>query len=415
MSIRKVEHLLIGGGLASATAAQTLREEGGEGQILLVGREPDPPYHRPPCSKGYLRGAETREDTLVCSARWYVENDVELMTRTSVTALDLQTRTAKLSNREEIGFGRALIATGANVRRLNFPGCELEEIHYLRALGNADAIRRSVADAEDVVLIGGSFIGCEVAASLTLMGKRCSIVMQEALTLERGLGSRAARFFHDLLSSRGVHVYGEDELERIEGNGRVSKVLTRRGRELQAQTVVIGAGVIPDSTLARGAGLAISDGGGVRCSALLESSAGGVFAAGDVCEYDSPVHHRRLRFEHWDAALKQGRTAALNMLGRQDPHDDVPYFFSDLADWASLEYVGAPGEHDREITRGSFEQGDFSNWYLEDGRVVGALSVGRSEDLDHARRLICSDAALADAQLAVLADDDSDLHDLAVL
>jgi 3-phenylpropionate/trans-cinnamate dioxygenase ferredoxin reductase component len=415
MSTRKVEHLLIGGGLACASAAQALREEGAAGEILLVGREPDPPYHRPPCSKGYLRGTETREDTLVCPVQWYADNEVELMTRVSVTGLDLDSRTAKLSSREEIRFERVLIATGANVRRLNVPGCDLEEIHYLRALGNADAIRRSVVDAEDVVLIGGSFIGCEVAASLTQMGKRCSIVMQEALTLERGLGQSAARFFDDLLSSHGVNICREDKLERIEGDGRVSRVLTRRGHELPAQTVVIGVGVVPDSRLAQQAGLEIADDGGVRCSSLLESSAPGVFAAGDVCEYDSPVHGRRMRLEHWDVALNQGRTAALNMLGREMPHETVPYFFSDLADWASLQYVGAPGGCDQEITRGSIDEGSFSNWYLEDGRVLGALSVGRDQDLDHARRLISGAAALQDAHIAMLRDDSSDLDDLTVV
>jgi 3-phenylpropionate/trans-cinnamate dioxygenase ferredoxin reductase component len=413
VSAREIDHLLIGGGLACATAAQTLRENGAEGEILLVGREPDLPYHRPPCSKGYLRGSETREDTLVCPAQWYAENDVEVMTRTSVTAVNLDSRTAKLSNKQEVTFKQALIATGANVRRLNFPGCELEEIHYLRALGNADAIRRSVADAEDVVLIGGSFIGCEVAASLTAMGKRCSIVMQESLTLERGLGQRTARFFHDLLISRGVEIHAEDELERIEGDGRVARVLTRRGRELPAQTVVIGAGVIPDSRLAQQAGLEISDGGGVRCTSRLQSSAAGVFAAGDMCEYESPSR-QRVRLEHWDVALNQGKTAALNMLGANTPHLAIPYFFCDLADWASLEYVGSPADSDLEITRGILDEGDFLHWYLKDRRVLGALSVGRTEDLDHARRLI-SDAVVLDEQgLMQLGDPGSDLKDVGV-
>ena len=179
MPARKVDYLLIGGGLASANCARWLREEGAEGEILLVGREPDPPYNRPDCSKGYLRGEESREEPLFRPDEWWAEQDIELLTRTSVTALDLQARTAKLSTKEEIEFDKALIATGANVRRLNVDGCDLEQIHYLRTLGNADAIREGVADAEEVVLIGGSYIGCEVAASLTMLGKRCTIVMQE--------------------------------------------------------------------------------------------------------------------------------------------------------------------------------------------------------------------------------------------
>jgi len=415
MNTRKVDYLLIGGGLASASAAQALREQGAAGEILLVGREPDPPYNRPPCSKGYLRGVETREDTLVCPADWYTENEVELMTRTSVTALDPDSRTAKLSTKEEIEFDKALIATGANVRRLNVAGCELEEIHYLRTLGNADAIRSSVRDAEHVVLIGGSYIGCEVAASLTQLGKRCTIVMQEDITLQRGFGARAGRFFQEVLEDHGVTIHGGDQLERFEGSGRVAKVITAGGLELPAEAVVIGAGVAPDVRLAQGAGLELGDGGGVRCTSRLESSAPGIFAAGDICEYDSAMHGRSLRLEHWDVALNHGKTVALNMLGHDTPHDTVPYFFSDLADWASLEYVGPAYDWDEEIVRGSVAEGAFSRWYLKDDRVVGALSVERSEDLDHARGLISAATVLREAQLVTLRDNGSDLNDLAAV
>lgn len=188
MTARSVDYLLIGGGLASANCARWLRESGADGQILLVGRELDAPYNRPDCSKGYLRGAETREEPLFRPNDWWGEQDIELLTRTSVMGLDLEARTAKLSTKEEVEFGTALIATGANVRRLNVEGSELEQIHYLRTLGNADAIREGVQDAQDVVLVGGSFIGCEVAATLTKMGKSCTIVMQENITLERNLG-----------------------------------------------------------------------------------------------------------------------------------------------------------------------------------------------------------------------------------
>ncbi len=195
MAARKVDYLLIGGGLASANCARWLREEGAEGSVVVVGREPDPPYNRPNCSKGYLRGTEERSEAFFRPQEWWSEQEMELLTRTSVTALDAGARTAKLSTKEELEFGQALLATGANVRRLNVPGCELEQIHYLRTLGNADAIRTGVADAEHVVLIGGSYIGCEVAASLTMVGKRCTIVMQEELTLERGFGPSARTFF----------------------------------------------------------------------------------------------------------------------------------------------------------------------------------------------------------------------------
>jgi 3-phenylpropionate/trans-cinnamate dioxygenase ferredoxin reductase component len=409
MATRKVEYLLIGGGLASANCARWLREEGADGEVLLVGREPDPPYNRPDCSKGYLRGEESRSEPLFRPREWWGEQRIELLTKTSVTGLDLEARTAKLSNKDEVEFGQALIATGANVRRLNVAGCDLEGIHYLRTLGNADTIREGTADAEEVVLIGGSYIGCEVAASLTMLGKRCTIVMQERATLERGFGARVGRFVQDLLESHGVIVHGEDELERFEGEGSVAKVITRKGLELSADAVVIGAGVTPDVGLAQRAGLTIGERGGVQCSARLQTSVPGVYAAGDICEYDSVLHGEPVRIEHWDVAFNHGKTVALNMLGRDIPHDVVPYFFSVLGDWAELEYVGPAREWDEEIVRGSFDEGNLTNWYLRDGRLVAALTVGRPDDLDHARRLLAEKPVLDAGARAALGDLDADL------
>ncbi len=421
MSARQVDYLLIGGGLASANCARWLRESGAAGEILLVGREPDPPYNRPECSKGYLRGEESREEPLFRPNEWWGEQNVELLTRTSVMALDAQARTAKLSSKEEVRFEKALIATGANVRRLNVPGCELEQIHYLRTLGNADTIREGVADAENVVLIGGSYIGCEVAASLTLMGKKATIVMQEDVTLERGFGARAGRFFQEMLESHGITVHGADGLERFEGDtlkgtpsgahagGRVGKVVTTNGLHLPADAVVIGAGVTPDVALAKRAGLDVGERGGVLCSSRLETSAPGVFAAGDVAEYDSPPHGGHVRIEHWDVAFNHGKTAALNMLGGNVPHEVVPYFYSVLGDWGELEYVGPAYEWDEEIVRGSYEDGNFTTWYLNEGRVLAALTFGRSEDLDLARRLIAERPMLDERARAALGDLGTDL------
>lgn len=388
MADRSVDFLLIGGGLAAASCARRLREEGAEGSILVVGREQEAPYHRPPLSKGYLRGEDSRDDALVHPQRWWEENDVELLTRTSAMKLDASGRVAKLSTKEEVGFGAALLATGANVRRLRADGADLEGIHYLRASGNSDAIRADAAEAEHAVLIGGSYIGAEVAASLTAIGKTCTILMQEEVTLERGFGREVGTFFQSVLEDHGVSVVGGDALERFEGSeGRVRKVVTQAGRELPCDLVVVGAGVMPDVMLARGAELELGETGGLRCSSRLETSAAGVYAAGDVAEYESVLHDgRSLRIEHWDVAQRHGETAALNMLGREVAHEAVPYFFSDLADWCSMEYVG-PGSGDP-VIRGSMDDGEFTAFYLDDGRVTAALTVGRPSDLEHARRFM---------------------------
>jgi 3-phenylpropionate/trans-cinnamate dioxygenase ferredoxin reductase subunit len=402
---RRVDHLLIGGGLAAANCARWLREAGGDGSVLLVGREPDPPYNRPPLSKGYLQGKESREEALFRPDEWWPEQDIELMTRTSVMTLDTDERVATLSTKDEIEFGTALVATGANVRRLRVEGGELEGIHYLRAFANSEAIRAEAEQAERAVMVGAGYIGTEVAASLTAAhGVSCSIVMPEEVTLEPFYGKQIGGFFQGVLEEHGVSVHGGDEVARFEGSdGRVRKVVTKGGLELDCDFVVIGVGVMPDVTLARSAGLELGQAGGVRCSAGLESSVPGVFAAGDICEYDSPIHGRPMRIEHWDVAFNQGKTAALNMLGQGVEHDVMPYFFSDLADWSSLEYLG-PGSGDV-VVRGSLDEGEFCAFYLDDGRVTAALSVGRSDDLEHARRFISSRSQPDPSALADLGTD----------
>jgi 3-phenylpropionate/trans-cinnamate dioxygenase ferredoxin reductase subunit len=407
---RDVDFLLIGGGLASGNCARWLRESGAEGSILLVGREPDLPYDRPPLSKGYMLGKESRDDTLFRAADWYEQQRIEVLTRTSAMKLDLEARTVKLSNREEVGFGKALLATGANVRRLNVPGAELEGIHYLRTFGNTDAILED-APGKRVLMIGGSYIASEVAASLTELGSSCSLVMLEPVLLSRHFGEEASRFFHDLLTEHGISIYADDELERFEGaDGHVTKVITKAGHELDADAVVIGAGVNPDVMLARGAGLELGESGGIRVDEQLETGAQGVFAAGDVAEYKSVIHGgRRVRVEHWDVAFNHGKAVALNMLGKAVAYDVVPYFFSDLSDWASIEYVGPAYEWDREVIRGSLDEGAFTVFYLDGGQLAGALSVGRSEDLQLARRLIASGDHIGD-RADELADLSTDLE-----
>ena len=388
MADRTVDILLVGGGIASATAAHTLREQGFDGSILLVGREPHPPYHRPPASKEYLRGEHGPEGAHVHAADWWEPNGVELLTRTSVLELDAEARTAKLSTKEEVGFDRALVATGAMVRRLPVDGAQLEGVHYLRALGNADTIREDAQGAEHVVCVGGSYIASEVAASLTELGKSVTMVMLEDHPLERTFGPEAGRFFRRVLEEHGVEVIAGDEVARFEGSERLEAVVTRGGRELEAQTVICGVGAIPDVMLARKSGLALGKLGGVLCDTHLRTSAEGVFAAGDMCEYDSVVHGRFVRIEHEEVAAAQGRTVARNMLGADAPHDEVPYFFSDLSDWASLEYVGPAFGWDAEEIEGSVDEGSFAVWYREGGAVRAMLSVGGFGDLDRARELI---------------------------
>jgi len=383
---RAVDFLVIGGGMAAGNCARHLREEGADGDILLVTREPDPPYNRPPLSKAYLRAEESRDDIMFRPGDWYGEQRVDLMTRTSVMSLDIDARVAKLSNKDEVRFDKALLATGSNVRILRVDGAHLDGIHYLRTIGNSDALRDEAAHGERVALIGGSYIGTELAASFTALGKQCEIVMLEDTTLERFYGREVGQVFQDVLTEHGVKVHGGQELARFEGEDRVRKVVTKSGLEIDCDFVVIGAGVTPEITLAERAGLETAT--GVVVDRHLESSVPGIFAAGDIAEYDSVVHERRLRIEHWDVAFNQGKYAALNMLGHQQEYDVVPYFWSDLADWCSMEYVGPASEWDEVWIRGSLAEREFTAFYVQGGRVAAALTSGRSDDLTVAGRLM---------------------------
>lgn len=410
MARRAVDFLLVGGGIAAAHCAAELRRRGAEGSILLCGREPEPPYERPPLSKEYLRGEAGRADALVHSRDWYAAGDVELLTGISVVSLDPDRRLAQLQGGEEVGFGRALLATGAMVNILRVDGAQLEGIHYLRAFGNADSIRDDLDGREHVVCVGGGYIGVEVAASLTAMGKRCTIVEIEPVILARAFGEEVGRWFGELVTANGVAIRSGETVAAFEGDERVEAVLTEGGSVIECDAVVVGAGVRPDTTLAGRAGLEVGD--GVLCDGRLETSAPGIFAAGDCCNYASELHGGRARVEHWDVALQQGRHAAAAMLGDESPYRVVPYFFSDIGEWASLEYVGGGSRWDETIWRGDRDAGEFSVWYLGAGRLVGTLSVGRPGDLIGARAMIESGALVAGRREAI-ADPDADLDELA--
>ena len=387
MADKEVEFLLIGGGLAAGNCARHLREQGADGAIMLVGREPHPPYSRPPLSKGYLRGEEPWEEVRWRPDEFWAEQRIEVLTRTTVTELDAEARVAKLSDKRQVGFEKALLATGSNVRILHVDGSRLDGIHYLRTVRNGDALKEEAARAERVALIGGSYIGTELAASFTKLGLQCELIMMEAVTHERFYGAEVGRYFQDVLEQHGVRIHGSQQLERFDGDGeRVRKVVTKTGLEIECDFVVIGAGVHPELHLAEQAGIETDS--GVLTDRYLETSVPGIFAAGDIAEYDSVVHDRRIRIEHWDVAFNQGKYAALNMLGQKAEYDVVPYFWSDLADWTGMEYVGPASDWDEVWWRGSRDEGKFTAWYVKDSRLVAALTVGRSDDLNVATRLL---------------------------
>ena len=399
LAARHVTHLLIGGGIASATAAATLREAGAEGSVLLDGRELDAPYHRPPATKSYLQGRTDRTDALVHSSRWWAEHDVELATRTSVTALDTAAKRATLSTKETVTYDTALLATGAMVRRLTLPGTELDGLHYVRALMNADLLRRDLeaAGAERVVLVGGSYLGCELAASLTTLGLDCTVLMMEEEPMERGFGARVGRHVRSGLEAHGVTVRGGVDVQGFAGGERIERVLLAGGEQLAADAVVAGVGAVPDVMLARKAKLTLGALGGVACDAALRTSADGVWAAGDMCEYASVLHGHTVRIEHEDVAARHGAHVARAMLGSPEPYAEVPYFWTELADWGCLEHVGAARDWAAEEWDGDPAAGPFGVRYLDGtGRLVAALSADGGGDLAAARAELAAGAGARD-------------------
>lgn len=413
MADRHVDHLLIGGGLASANCARHLRENSDD-SILLVGREPEPPYNRPALTKGYLAHTEDREMDYFRPAEFWTEQNIELMTRMNVMKLDTEAHEATLMSKEVVSYGKVLVATGANVNLLRVDGMGQEGIHYLRAFGNSDSILEDLGKlGRRVTLVGGSYIGCEVAATLSRHGCDCQIVMLEDLPLQRTLGDELATWTKRHLEHLGIQLHPGESLARLDGDGeRVTSVVCESGLAIETDVVVIGAGVHPETMLAKQAGLEIGERGGIVTDAGLRASAADVFAAGDVAEWFSPSHQQHIRVEHWDVAFNHGRTAALNMLGQDVQHEVVPYFWTDMAD-VEIESVGPAYGWDRVVMRGSIDDAAFSAWYLQGSRVAQVATVGRSHDLDVAKKLIFERRELTDSELDSLRNIEFDIACLA--
>jgi 3-phenylpropionate/trans-cinnamate dioxygenase ferredoxin reductase component len=364
--------VIIGGGLAAAKAAETLRDEGHEGPIVLVGGEPRLPYERPPLSKGYLLGSASLDDARVHDPSFYPDRDIDVRVATRATELDVVAHEVALDDGTRVPYGKLLLATGATPRRLPVPGADLPGVLYLREAADAEALAAALRGSPRVVVVGGGWIGCEVAAAARTLGAQVTIVEPEDVPLKRVLGERMGAFFRDVHVAHGVEVLTGTGVESIEGGGRVERVWTSDGRMLHADVVVVGIGVRPASELAEGAGLAVAD--GIVVDERLRTSVPDVFAAGDVARFPHRLFGR-MRIEHWANALHQGPAAARSMLGGDEPFDRVPYFFSDQYD-VGMEYSGH-GTGDAELViRGDVEAAQFIAFWMQGEIVRAAMNVG---------------------------------------
>jgi 3-phenylpropionate/trans-cinnamate dioxygenase ferredoxin reductase component len=390
MNANSKTFVIVGAGLAGAKAAQALREEGFEGQLWLIGDERDQPYERPPLSKEYLRG-ETDQRPYVHADVFYAENAIELLSSTRVTGIDARSQEVSLDGDRRLRYDRLMLTTGAEPRRLDVPGAELDGIHYLRTLADSERIGERIASGERLVVVGSGWIGSEIAASARQKGCEVTMIAMASLPLERVLGPEIGQIYLDIHRDHGVEFLSETTVERFDGEGSVERVLTRDGASIDTEFVVVGIGVVPRTGLAETAGLRIDN--GVLVDETLESSVPGVFAAGDVANARHPFYDRTLRVEHWANALKQGPAAARAMLGKPTGYDEIPYFFSDQYE-VGMEYGGFATDWDEVVFRGDVEGRELIAFWLEDARVVAGLNMNvwdvneQIRDLIRSRRVV---------------------------
>jgi 3-phenylpropionate/trans-cinnamate dioxygenase ferredoxin reductase subunit len=382
--------VIVGAGMAGGKAVETLREEGFDGRIVLLGSEPERPYERPPLSKDYLRGESERNGAyLQEDPDWYEQHAVELRTSATVASLDVAGRAVVLDGGERIAYDALLLATGAEPRRPPIPGIDLDGVHVLRTLEDSDGLRGVLDSGGRLVVVGAGWIGCEVSASARQRGMDVALVEPQSVPLERVLGPELGAFYRDVHADHGVQLHLGTGVEAIEGDGRAERVRTSDGTALDCAAVLVAVGVAPRTQLAEGV---LDVDNGILVDASLRASADGVFAAGDVANHDHPLFGR-LRVEHWANALEQGPSSARAMLGRDAVYDRVPYFFSDQYD-VGMEYAGHSAPGDAVVFRGDRAAREFIAFWVRDGRVTAGMNVNVWDVNEHLQALVRAGATV---------------------
>jgi 3-phenylpropionate/trans-cinnamate dioxygenase ferredoxin reductase component len=398
--------VIAGGGQAAAQAADTLRRKGYTGKLTVVGDEPLAPYQRPPLSKKYLAGALERERLLFRPAQFYAEHHVQLHTGRSVSAIERRAQRVRLDDGNTLAYDALVLATGSRPRPLPVPGAQLPGVHLLRTLGDADRIRAEAAAGGRAVVVGGGYIGLEVAATLHELGLDVTVIEMAERVMNRVTCGQLSAFYEAEHARHGVRILCNEKVRALAADarsGRVRAVLTENGAEHPADLVVVGVGVLPADELAAGAGLTCDN--GIVTDEHCRTSDAAIWAAGDCANHPSRHYGRRLRLESVDNAFEQGTTVALNLLGTPTPHDKVPWFWSDQYD-LKLIIVGVAWGYDAVVTRGSPATRSFSVCYLRAGELIALDSVNSPKDQMAARKLIAAHARpnpdkLADPAIAL--------------
>ncbi len=402
-------YVIVGGGLTGATAAITLREEGADGSVTLIGAEREPPYERPLLSKGYLRGEVPFANTLVRPAAFYAEHGIESLAGVRATRIDVPARFVELEDQRRVPFDVLLIATGGRNRRLSIPGGALDGIYGLRTIEDADRIKAEIGVGRRVVVVGMGFIGSEVAASLRQKDLDVVAIEPAKTPLFRVLGEGVGQRIAELHRAHGVRTIFEDTVAAFEGTQRVERVITQGGLRLECDFVVAGIGIEPVVDILDGTGIHVDN--GVVVDQYCQTSVPGIYAAGDVANHYHPVFERQIRVEHWHNAVKHGAAAARNMLGKAVPYDEIHWFWSDQYD-ANLQYAGYHSKWDQLVVRGRLDSGSFLAFYINGGRIDAVVGLNRAKDVRRAIPLIKARRMLDPGQLQ---DESIDLRSINVI
>lgn len=405
------QYVIVGGGLAGGMACEGIRKLDSSGSIALVAREAHRPYERPPLSKGYLLGRQGLDKVYLHDEAYYAQARIDLLTGQSATRVDRAGHLVVLADGRELHYDKLLLATGGYASRLPIPGADLPGVLLLRTIENSDAIHAAAGSGKRALVIGGSFIGCEVAASLALLGTKVSMVFPEARLLERAVPAELSAYLYDKYTANGVQILPGVTPERIEGAGRAESVRLSNGQVLAVDLVVMGVGIKLDTELARTAGLALDDRGAILVDEFLASSDPDIYAAGDIASWPDHTFGKRLRVEHWDVANNQGLRAGRNMAGEGKAYRTLPNFFSDLFD-LSFDAWGDLTSWEKTVLRGSLEKGSFAFYYFRQNTLVGVLAVGRPKEEQKTMPALVKARLTYDVLAGPLANESVDLNTL---
>jgi NADPH-dependent 2,4-dienoyl-CoA reductase/sulfur reductase-like enzyme len=377
--MKDYKYVIVGGGLAGQRGADGIRKVDEEGSIALVTMEPHMPYQRPPLSKGYLVGKDGLDKVYIKEDAYYEENDIDVVSGVRATWLAPDTHVVTLDNGQLLQYEKLLLATGGYARCLQIPGNDLSGVFTLRTIKDADAIRKAAEKAERALVLGGSFIGSEVASSLTQSGLEVTMVFPESRLLEAVVPEELSDWLRAKYEAQGVRVLSGNTPERLEGEDKVERAALAGRETPDVDLVVMGVGIRLNTELAQAAGLELTDSGAVLVDEYLRTSDPDIYAAGDIAAWPDPVFGKRLRVEHWDVARRQGRRAGQNMAGDEKPYTSLPYFFSDLFD-LSFEVWGDLTSWDQVVRRGTLDSGSFAYYYFDQGKLAGVLASGRPDE-----------------------------------